>query len=671
MGVFPRRLVALAALVAVLLAALLVAAISGGLVASPAAAAPLGACQPENPTLAPSPVPSPGSGVVLPVRTDPDGTITVTLLVEDPVDAVASDYSYFGMSELAASLGASVTVSFPPGVTDAGVFSHPWPSAPQVVTFGIYLVANGTRTRVPLLLTENLPPSLTGAMDTLIAQELLPALANSSTFALNTIAPTPVGLEATLAMAGGELGAGIGPQSGQVGHDLVLGAFANFNNYPADIGYQNLLPVYVWTTYRTAPGQQLWEGFVVTHNGTYATSQLGNDLACRRTRVGSVLRTGSETTFLVGTFMLETAGSTDTESAPGSFEAQETIVTGVSTAPGGVWTDVPVAEVSQNEQKSGQDQYVYYADQQTDSIALGLDVNGTFVPLMGTEAQDTHAPPPNAENRLVSVGVYDPLGTYHPVVGVRTHFDDYPADEWLLQWAATGPGTQYGNWQADIGAFDPLGNFVPLLGAHYGDQFAGAHYGDQMLITVGPWAAAGEVGAVGGPNVMGDTYQPVLGASYDGEQPLVTWVNSNENDQFAAMGPWSIAAGAVDPLGIYRPVVGASYAPGQTSSAAPVVEDYTAGVFGAQYPDYVPLAEARWSSSQTSASWALHYVGAGGLVPSAAEVVAGPVLPGGNFQPVVAITATPGQPDTYGVGAWAQGQFIPLLSLNWPPPGLP
>lgn len=168
MGIFHRRLVSLAALVAVLLAPLLVAAISVGVVAAPAGATSLGSCQPDNPTLAPAPVPPPNSGVVLPMRPDPDGTITETLLVEDPVDPVATDYSYTGAA-------------------DAGVFTHPWPAAPRVTTIGLYLVANGQSIRVPLLLTENLPPDLMGAVEEVLGQEYAPVMANSTPFAANTL----------------------------------------------------------------------------------------------------------------------------------------------------------------------------------------------------------------------------------------------------------------------------------------------------------------------------------------------------------------------------------------------------------------------------------------------------------------------------------------------------
>jgi|GEM_PF-6930781 len=635
----PRRFVSLMIAVATVTAPLCVV-MGVGVVAAPAGATSLGSCQPDNPTLAPAPVPPPNSGVVLPMRTDPDGTITETLLVEDPVDPVATDYSYTGAA-------------------GAGIFTHPWPAAPQVTTIGLYLVANGQSIRVPLLLTENLPPDLMGAVEEVLGQEYAPVMANSTPFAANTLG-TPETLAYVLSLV-----------------TKNPSFSANDNEYPYNEGFSDLPTAYFWTTYRTAPGQQYWEGTAVTHDGTFKTDGLGDYLACRESRIGEAVRTNAATTFVSGAFVQETASSTNTETLPGSFAAEETIVSGTTTDATGTWADVPVAEVSQNEQKSGQFQYVVQPDQQSDTIAVGVVVNGSFIPLVGTQSNDANGTPPNAENHLVSLGVYDPLGAYHSVIGVRSHFDNYSEDEWLYQWAfggdagpvsSGGPGAQFGGWSIDAGIFDPFGAFIPVLGATYSQVLPGALYPYDMLMTVGPWVAASEVGTLGGPNLAGDQYKPLIGATYDGAQPLIGWENANRAGAFSAMGPWLASVGGFSPLGSYVPIAGASYSPGATSSSTPVVEKYQIGGFAAQYPDFVPVAEARWSSTSTSEAWAMLYVNAAGVVPGPAELDVGAVLPDGTFEPIAVLTATPGSPDTYGVGVWAEGNFIPLLKEQSPIP---
>ncbi|MGH7860088.1 MAG: hypothetical protein ACREQY_22400, partial [Candidatus Binatia bacterium] len=363
-----------------------------------------------------------------------------------------------------------------------------------------------------------------------------------------------------------------------------------------------------------------------------------------------VVRTNSETVYLGGIFVLDRARAGDTGS---SFDAEQTLTVGTTAGIVPPWTDVPIAVVRQTEHKEGEAQYVFHPDSQRDEISLGIDVAGTFVPLIGTRADATHAPPPQAQNRLVSLGVYDPTGAYHPVAGGRAHFEELPADLWLLRWVESGgPGSQaVGNWEADLGVFDPGGSLVPLAGVTYADRFEGAANDSQMILTAGPWLA--------------ESYQPLLGVTYDGDAPLL-------------LGPqrYLVSAGSFSPLdGGYVPVAGASYARSSDETYA-AIEDYRVGVFAGSYSSFVPLVAARWSGERfASTDWASRWSGSGGPGSQSAgdfRLDVGGAGPDAGFLPLAGVSHDDSfsegrEPNQMLVtaGPWVGGSYLPAVGVTY------
>ncbi len=578
------------------------------------ATVPLLACAAPDPLLAPSPRTA-VAGVTPPLRTDADGSQTLTLLVEDPAD-VPGAYLY----------SPAATVQPEADQQAAGIFWHPWPGSPNLVTFGAYTTANGVTRRVPWLVFENGPaPDGVAAWLRQRVDDQEGAVVNATPFLINTLLPS----------------SGLLNDAG-VGEATMFG-----NTYPLDLGYTDRAPAYVWTVYRQAEGSQVWAGSVLMHSAA-SGDMPGVRYRCRRTRIGGVLRTNDGTTYLGGPFVTDSVRGS---SAPGAFQAEQNITAGV-TIGGAAWTDVPLVAVQQSERKSGESLMVY-ASEQRDEITIGTFAGDTFVPLAGTRADATHAAPPDAERRLVSVGAFDADGSYHPVAGARMRFEKVPGERWDAAWQnGGGPGSQAGDVAIDVGTFDPSGEFLPVAGATYADDFDGGLHSSQMMVTAGLWAAG--------------TYRPLAGATYDGAGPLLDWLAADVAGDFSAMGPWLSSAGTFDPDGRYVPVAGASFAPGSNPDYG-VVEEYRAGVFRAAYPDFVPLAGATWSSDRTSLSWAVEYANDGGHPPSNARVDAGAIGADGSYAPALSALATQGRPERYSIGAWAMGGFIPLLEACFAP----
>jgi len=583
-------------------------------------------CTVADPTFAGPPAASDAGrvgGVVSPLRNDPDGFATITLAVEDPAGGT---YRY----------------------TDAGngiaVYSHRWPGAANLVTFG-YANTGAGRVRVPIIVVEN-PPSgnddaFAQAMAEL-ARQATPVINNSSPYVLNTIAPTGIGV-ATVVLLGAVLGSGAvalspgaGPsasaQVAQAGAELFAAWLGQGNGYPATTEYSNHPPTYLWTAYRTAPGAQLWSGFVIANNGSVTNS---GRQACRRVRVGSVVRTQDSTTFVAGAFVQDDVRGS---SANNTFNADETIVVGATTAANGTFVDVPLARVQQHEHKQGA---VVYPAQQQDTIAIGADGPAGFVPLLGVRSDATHAAPPDAQHHTVALGVFDPLGAFHPLVGAQTNFEKLPSDLWLVVAALGELGgggiadPSLGDWNASVGAFDPAGSYTPAAGIAYASNFSGARDHARMMITAGPFVAG--------------AYTPVLAATYDGTAPLNILSTSR-------VGRFLVSAGVITPVG-YVPAVGASY---ERPNHSGVEEQYRVGVFSGHYPDFVPLLGANWYSNQPSYAWANAFA-MGGRAPSDANVDIGPVVPTAGFTPVIGGRVKAGSTEREGVGVWAMGGFIPLL----------
>lgn len=638
-----RFTVSTSATVAVMLVALAVAG-----AARPATADAGYSCPPADPVLEGAPNDMPAAPSPVPLRSDPDGSSTITLAVDDPAGA-ASSYQY-----------TPIEVG---GAPVAGVFSHRWTTIRSLVTYGVYAGSGPAVTRFPLLVVENGPSTdvVVDAM-TVFAREAHPLAGNSATFALNTIAPTATSFAGLLALA-----ALLAPESVQPVNnppvtspqrvpvptsllaDLARAWTAQSNASPDASGFDNQLPVYFWSTFRTTPGGNVWQGFVVTHNGNAMVTRDGTQTvrdACRRTRLATVTRSASGTQLLGGMYVLDKIHSTDAGTSPGAFDLHETITTGTTAAAGSTWVDVPVAVIEQDEHKQGQTQYVTYADQQTDTVTVGLAAGSDVVPLLGTRADTVHAAPPDAERRLVSVGVFDPLRQYHPVLGVREHFERFPADLWFDEWGKSGgPGSRtVGDWQIDAGVFDPLGNFIGLVRTAHDDEFTGHRDEYRMMISAGVLVA--------------ERYFPLVGTTYDGGTPFLAWVNADLGGQFDKMPPWLVSTGVFDPLGGYHPVAGASFFKGTEPG---IDEEYRIGVFPATYPTMIPVAGARWLSDRTSGAWLNGFVLSGKRAPSAAQLDAGPVV-ADTLVPVAGVHMEPGDRDRYHVGAWVGSGFVTVLT---------
>ncbi|MGH7857929.1 MAG: hypothetical protein ACREQY_11415, partial [Candidatus Binatia bacterium] len=219
-------------------------------------------CPPPDPELEGPPV-APSGGVVTPVRNDPGGDVTLTLLVEDPQD-LPEAYDYGPRLEKPLSFGSPV-----------GVFSHRWREAPNVVTHGLYFAIEGRRVRLPLLLTEN--ASSTELGDSIVEaalQEAGPLAKNASPYALNSVTPSPL------------LPSLLPPLPLGVVSSLLRAWTMHENGYPQGSDYVERPPLYVWSVYRTAPGAQSWAGVMLLQSGTSGGSIRGGTTereACRRT----------------------------------------------------------------------------------------------------------------------------------------------------------------------------------------------------------------------------------------------------------------------------------------------------------------------------------------------------------------------------------------------------
>jgi len=585
-----------------LLAGLLAAAGFG--VAAPA----IPSCDAPDPALAAGP-PLDDSPTA-PVRTEPNGDQTITLLVADPLDAPEA-YEYLAAATLQPESGDE---------RSAGTFAHPWPGNPHLVTYGTYLKDADVIRRLPAFVLENGPP----AADALAwlsdrAGEQTSPLRNATPFALNTILPSSMLL-----------------------WSLGLGESTMYEGtYPLPHGYAERPPFYVWSVVRSADGRAVWAGTVVMQAGRF--EQGGDAYGCRRVRIGPALRTQDGTTFAGGLFFEDTVRRVATADG---FAAEQFVTAGATAA----GTDVPIAVVRQRHERGGENLGVF-ASRQRDEITIGTMNEGAFLPIAGTRADASHAAPPDAEHRLVSAGVFD-AGEYRPLTGVRTHMERQPGESWAGEFLGSGgPGSDTaGDARLDIGTFDLDGAFLPLAGAAYADSFDGGRYAHQMMISAGPWAA-GE-------------FRPVVGATYDGDAPLASWLLAAAAGDFAGMRPWMASAGTF--AGGYIPVAGVSFAP-ETSAEHPVIEEYRAGVFAASYDTFVPLAGATWSSDRTSLNWAAQFAFAQGHPPSPARVDIGTVGPDGSYARAAGLVALPGRPERYQVGAWAAGGFVPVLEACFSP----
>jgi hypothetical protein len=622
-------------------------------------------CPPPDAALTASPVRSRADLPSL-YRNDPDGFTTITAFIDDPADANAPvnlppEYA-------AAGAGAVAPGTPRPPDTDYGLWYHNWSEAPNITTVGVWATRPTSKVRLPVFAIENLGDSLPNIEAALAARAVTEALHHAFTTAPFLWNMLLVGPDGFLAMAqyAGNTGNPYVALAGALGGGLAYGlgviiASYFLTLYPPPVGWDSYPPVYVWTLYKNAAGRQAWGGSVVRQSSRY---EWGFDKdprggygghGCKRTRIDMVTRDETAAIAHAGVFIDEDAtGRCDgfcldprVSGGRAKFDATETFTSGVSVE--GV--DVPLLVVQQTEHKEGSQAMLLYPDYQRENLKIGLSVNGAFVPLIGAQFEAWHGAPPQRQRRLISIGAYDPFGAYHPAAGTRMTFERNTSDVWAFVVAFDGIGTRNaGDAMFDFGIFDPSANFVPVLGTKYDDDFAGHRFNYRAMISTGPYAGA--------------QWEPALAVTYDGEQTLTMWAGADASNDYAKMNQWYVAAGAFNPAIGYKPVVGAHYEKG---AGAPVVERYQLGVFPADYATFVPLAEARWSSSVTSAMWVQLFAVNDTRAPRSARADVGPVSPVGGFVPVAGAQITAGAPDRYGVGVWAANSFTPVIEACYSP----
>lgn len=425
-----------------------------------------------------TPPPATSGEMSLPVRTDADGTHTLTVAVDDPADK-PSAYHYAPLTDgtPAETLGVDAA--------EVGVFAHPWPDADRpITTFGLYVDGDAGRVRMPMLVIENAPQiGLDEVAAAFALTSVAPSALNTAPFALNLLFPSA------------------GP--GFAGDDLRI----LWEHYgmagPVTAGYRSIAPFFVWTTYRDLGADSIWGGFVVTHDGV-----VDGRRGCKRHRIGVATRSGGQTVFGGGVVLVdEVFGSGGKVGSYASTQRYSVGVTAGGTADPAGWTDVYLADVTLSEQRSGSGSVVHYPDHQRNEVTFGVRAGDAVIPIIGLRGDATHGSG-SAQERTLALGVYGPGSTFVPVTGVRAVFDDRPGDQWIDAYLAGGPGADVGGAAADVGVWGPTG-FVPLVGVHHAGDAPGGRGSHQSFVSVGPWSPAG--------------YHPVVGQAYDGDGPALAY----------------------------------------------------------------------------------------------------------------------------------------------------
>lgn len=500
-----------------------------------------------------------------------------------------------------------------PGAT-SGTFRHVWPQDPSIATTGRYHDDGTRRVRVPVLLIESTEEL--GRMLEVLAQAQFGTVVNLEPLLLELLTPGTQPFE-----------------------------------YPESLDwYIDAAPTFVWTIARAG----IWSGFVHTQQGTSReTDATGKRIveACRREHISTVVRTGGTTSAAAGVFIDDhVTGSV----VDGRFTAIQQITAGASA----VGVDVPITTLRADHESLG--------GERRSDLTVGATVDGAYQPLLGVRSHIVRAAFPEAENRMISLGVFGRNDDFHPQVGARYHFEDPPQD-WNDGLVTAGLGAHIGDMEADTGAFDVYGAFIPQAGATYDDSLdqvgrdtptgltARAEF--QAMITAGVWRADGVTFDGQRPSPV-LRYTPLAGATYDGDLPLLAWERAWLDDSLGETGAWLATAGAFGPSG-YVPAAGIQHTHARADGAT--IERVRAGTFAASYDAFVPVTEARWSSDRTAGAWADGY-GTDLRAPSDARLDVGAVAPGDTFVPVLGVTAEAGEVEHYGIGAWAAGGFVELLA---------
>lgn len=574
-------------------------------------------------------------------RLDPDGGRTLTLQIED---GLGGSYAYtrvdlrathetVGNAVRLANPGVGDTIArTPEEIEEVGVYVHTWArGASPMSTVGVYAIHRDEGLlRAPLVILENVTGTaeLTALATGLAQNEATDFAAHAVPFLVEHAAPEYAHTF------------GAWPAS--------LESVDTFRNYPR---------VYAWTAKKSTPAGEAWQGAYLERLGWYAggVGPTQRFEGVKSFEVGEALRLDGATTRLAGAYAETHLAKTPASGTSPQVATQRFTVGFASEATG----RVPLAGAELDDSRSGGPYSSTYPDSQSNGVTLGAYVAGAWTPLLGTRTDAWHDVGANGDveqTRITSVGAFV-AGAWTPLAGVRYHGDRSTTVDWALRFVAGGSlgATTTGDFELDFGAFVG-GEFTPLAGATYADDFAGAKHRYQAMVTLG---------------VHAQGYVPLLGATYDGELPFVTWATTWTAASRPAGMDWIASAGTFA-LGAYVPLAGARYFDDVDGGARAVQERYEVGAFLADYDAFVPLAVATYDGDAQHAAWATAFATGGG--PGAAvgdwDANVG-TAPADAFVPVLGVQYRSSYGDEWAsqsfltVGAWVNGEFVPLAGATY------
>jgi hypothetical protein len=539
--------------------------------------------------LAEAPAVPPGAPYeVDPLKTGPDGNLTLNVHVDDDVGGT---YTYMtGRTRVSIAPVDPVVPAMQGGAT--GTYIRFWDGG-AFQTVGVYqeLVGEGDDppklVHVPLLILENAS----------IGPEEARALVESESAAWATSTSELLPLLLNLAFPG--MGGGRLPEEDEVINDEALEQAP----VPVTIGsddegpYGDPPPIYVWTARKVTPIGSFWGGFYVDRK--WASDGDGN----RENRIdlGAATRTDSTTQRALGAYF---ENRYEKDIALLGQETRTSYVVG-ATAPTG---DVPLAETEIAEYREGQ-HFFEYAEDHEGRLTLGVRSGDDFVPLLGVRSTqhveygtDTtnrgEGVPAEETNRRTDIGAFAG-GDFVPLVGYDYYGERAPQDAWLSRhFLDGGPGDQRnGDWRAAVGVYGPplLGEspWLPLAGFAYDDDFDGHRHDFRSQISAGAFVAG--------------AYMPAVASTYDGSKPFFEWAAdvAQQDDAPHSYYPWEVSAGIVA-AGAYVPAAGLQFGPGAPLATGAKNHQWHVygGAYLGSYETFLPLLWASYSSDRPAPFWA-------------------------------------------------------------------
>lgn len=422
-----------------------------------------------------------------------------------------------------------------------------------------------------------------------------------------------------------------------------------------------ILTALIWHTLHDASGTRIWTGYAVTSRANVVgTFQSTEAASCVRTQIDPVIRVGEAPAQRAGAglYIIDRYhGARDQASQ--TREEHANVEVGLRVA--GV--DVPTAFLDFHDASSAQGGEV--ASQEATLTAGATN----SIPLLTYDTRTTFGVAPDAFRQEVRVGVHDTNGDFVPLLGSRLWFERQTPIGWEaalvggcspdgLTLNEGGLGSScMGDWTIDTGAYVPGGAFQPLLGLSYDDRLAhvrgvptgvDARYWHEGFLTAGTFVS--------------ERYAPLVGLTYDGERSHSGAMNASAGD-VEERRSYLLSTGTFLPDGRYVPAAGADSV--GVEEAGVYHEHLRPGVFAGSYDLFVPLAEVRMTSES------------GYPVPldtngGARTLDVGVDPAGTGFVPLVGVhsdgmhqgeSGFHGDNDDHTVGAWVDGEFVPLAHV--------